>query len=152
MNFDLDLSVDVLARTPATMQALLGGLTEPWTRGTEGPETFSPFDVVGHLIDGEKPTGFRVRASSSRAARIPGSIGTIDFVTGPATSTARLHRCSTSLPSCGPAASPCSGRGISRRPSSIFGASTPHWGRSHSGSCWRPGSSTTWATLRKPCG
>jgi hypothetical protein len=54
MNFDLDLSVDVLARTPATMQALLGGLTEPWTRGTEGPETFSPFDVVGHLIDGEE--------------------------------------------------------------------------------------------------
>jgi hypothetical protein len=54
MNFDVDLSVDVLARTPATMQALLGGLTEPWTRGTEGPETFSPFDVVGHLIDGEE--------------------------------------------------------------------------------------------------
>lgn len=54
MNFDVDLSVDVLARIPATMQALLGGLTEPWTRGSEGPETFSPFDVVGHLIDGEE--------------------------------------------------------------------------------------------------
>ena len=54
MTFDLDLSIDVLARTPATMNALLGGLTEPWTRGTEGPDTFSPFDVVGHLIDGEE--------------------------------------------------------------------------------------------------
>lgn len=54
MNFDLDLSIDVLARTPATLHALLDGLTEPWTRATEGPNTFSPFDVVGHLIDGEE--------------------------------------------------------------------------------------------------
>ena len=54
MDFDLQLSVDVLARTPATLQALLGGLAEPWVRGVEGPETFSPFDVVGHLIDGEE--------------------------------------------------------------------------------------------------
>ena len=54
MTFDIDLSIDVLARTPSTMQSLLGGLTDPWIRGTEGPETFSPFDVVGHLIDGEE--------------------------------------------------------------------------------------------------
>jgi hypothetical protein len=54
MEFDLQASIDVLARTPAALQALLGGLAEPWVRGTEGPETFSPFDVVGHLIDGEE--------------------------------------------------------------------------------------------------
>ena len=54
MDFDLELSIDVLARTPATLQALLGGIAEPWVRGDEGPETFSPFDVVGHLIDGEE--------------------------------------------------------------------------------------------------
>src|SRR6266850_2144055 len=54
MDFDLDLSIDVLGRTPATLRALLGGLAEPWVRGTEGPDTFSPFDVVGHLIDGEE--------------------------------------------------------------------------------------------------
>src|SRR5262245_38264683 len=54
MDFNLELSIDVLARTPSTMQSLLGGLTDPWTRGTEGPDTFSPFDVVGHLIDGEE--------------------------------------------------------------------------------------------------
>ena len=54
MNFDLDLSIDVLARTPATLRSLLDGLTDPWTRATEGPETFSAFDVVGHLIDGEE--------------------------------------------------------------------------------------------------
>jgi len=54
VDFDLASSIDVLARTPATLQALLGGLAEPWLRGDEGPETFSPFDVVGHLIDGEE--------------------------------------------------------------------------------------------------
>jgi hypothetical protein len=54
MEFDLNLSTEVLARTPATLQALLGGLAAEWIRGTEGPETFSPFDVVGHLIDGEE--------------------------------------------------------------------------------------------------
>jgi hypothetical protein len=54
MEFDLDLSIDVLGRTPAALQALLGGLGEPWVRGIEGPDTFSPFDVVGHLIDGEE--------------------------------------------------------------------------------------------------
>ena len=54
MDFDLASSIYVLARTPATLQALLGGLAEPWLRGDEGPETFSPFDVVGHLIDGEE--------------------------------------------------------------------------------------------------
>jgi DinB family protein len=54
MEFDLDLSIDVLRRTPAALAGLLDGVAEPWARGTEGPETFSPFDVVGHLIDGEE--------------------------------------------------------------------------------------------------
>lgn len=54
MDFDLDLSMDVLRRTPITLRALLGDLGEPWIRGTEGPDTFSSFDVVGHLIDGEE--------------------------------------------------------------------------------------------------
>jgi hypothetical protein len=54
MDFDLDLSIAVLARTPATLTTLLDGLAETWIRGTEGPDTFSPFDVVGHLIDGEE--------------------------------------------------------------------------------------------------
>lgn len=54
MNFDLDLSVQALARTPGALRALLDGLPTPWTDGVEGPGTFSPFDVVGHLIDGEE--------------------------------------------------------------------------------------------------
>lgn len=54
MEFDLDLSLDILRRTPATLDALLDAAGEAWVRGTEGAETFSPFDVVGHLIDGEE--------------------------------------------------------------------------------------------------
>ncbi len=54
MRFDLTHAVGVLSRTPATLQALLAGQAEPWIRATEGPDTFSPFDVVGHLIDGEE--------------------------------------------------------------------------------------------------
>jgi DinB family protein len=54
MKFDLDNSIDVLRRTPGTLQVLLEGISNPMERGNEGPETFSPFDVVGHLIDGEE--------------------------------------------------------------------------------------------------
>lgn len=42
---------EILARTPDTLEALLGGLTEDWIRSDEGPDTFSPFEVVAHLAD-----------------------------------------------------------------------------------------------------
>jgi hypothetical protein len=54
MRYEPASSMDVLRRTPATLRALLEGLGEPWIRGNEGTDTFSPFDVVGHLIDGEE--------------------------------------------------------------------------------------------------
>lgn len=54
MEFSLDLAIDVLRRTPGTLRALLEDIAEPWARGNEGPETFSPFDNLGHLIDGEE--------------------------------------------------------------------------------------------------
>jgi len=54
MPFSLASAIDILERSPAALQALLRGLGEPWVRGTEGRDTFSPFDVVGHLIDGEE--------------------------------------------------------------------------------------------------
>ena|SRR5688572_5374756 len=54
MNFELPAAIEILGRTPATVKELLGNLSEQWVRGTEGPDTFSPFDVVGHLIDGEE--------------------------------------------------------------------------------------------------
>ena len=54
MTFDLERSTEVLARTPGVLRALLSGLPDAWIRGTEGPDTFSAFDVIGHLIDGEE--------------------------------------------------------------------------------------------------
>ena len=54
MKFELASSMDILRRTPAALRALLDGAGDGWTRADEGPETFSPFDVVGHLIDGEE--------------------------------------------------------------------------------------------------
>jgi DinB superfamily len=54
MDFELDRAMEVLARTPAALDALLDGVSTGWERGTEGPGTFSPFDNIGHLIDGEE--------------------------------------------------------------------------------------------------
>ena len=48
--FRLDESVAVLTRTPAALDALLRGLPEGWIHAHEGGETWSPFDVIGHLI------------------------------------------------------------------------------------------------------
>jgi DinB family protein len=47
-------AVAVLERTPAALEAMLGGLPEAWLLANEGPDTFSPRDVVGHLIHGEE--------------------------------------------------------------------------------------------------
>ncbi len=54
MRLDLDEVVEVLGRTPATLRALLVPLRDPWVACDEGPGTFSPRDVLGHLILGEE--------------------------------------------------------------------------------------------------
>lgn len=54
MELDLREATAVLRRTPKALDAMLRGLPEPWVRGNEGPDTFSPFDVLGHLIHGER--------------------------------------------------------------------------------------------------
>ncbi len=54
MEFDLVDGTAVLERTPAALQALLSGLPPAWTDATDGPDTWSPYTVVGHLIHGEK--------------------------------------------------------------------------------------------------
>lgn len=45
---------DVLERTPSVLRTWLGGLPDGWTTVTEGGGTWSPFDVIGHLIHGER--------------------------------------------------------------------------------------------------
>lgn len=52
--YNLDDGVAILERTPASLKALLSGLPETWIRATEGKGTWSPFDVIGHLIHGER--------------------------------------------------------------------------------------------------
>lgn len=54
MNFDLATAVPVLSRTPTVLDVLLRGLPSAWVSETEGPDTWSAFDVVGHLIHGER--------------------------------------------------------------------------------------------------
>lgn len=54
MRFDLASSLAVLRRTPPALRALLENVDADWARANEGPDTFSPFDVVGHIIDGEE--------------------------------------------------------------------------------------------------
>lgn len=51
---NLDDVVAILARTPATLTALLEGLPDTWVTATEGGDTWSPYDVIGHLIHGER--------------------------------------------------------------------------------------------------
>ncbi len=54
MQFELDATLALLERTPSVLRALLSGLPEVWTSPNEGPDTWSPYDVVGHLIHGER--------------------------------------------------------------------------------------------------
>ena len=53
-SFVMEDAVAILARTPATLDAMLRGLPEGWIVAHEGGETWSPFDVIGHLIHGER--------------------------------------------------------------------------------------------------
>ena len=52
MTFDLDECLELLERTPQVLRELVGGLPAKWTQ--EGGASWSPYDVLGHLIHGEK--------------------------------------------------------------------------------------------------
>ena len=54
MEFEFAHAIEILERTPATLNALLRNLPESWLVQNEGPETWSPYDVVGHLIHGDE--------------------------------------------------------------------------------------------------
>lgn len=54
MSFQLTEAIAILERTPATFRGMLDGLNAAWTTANEGPDTFSAFDNVGHLIHGER--------------------------------------------------------------------------------------------------
>ena len=54
MEFELSRAVEVLSRTPDTLRAMLSGLSPDWLDATEGPDTWSPYIIVGHLVNGER--------------------------------------------------------------------------------------------------
>lgn len=54
MQFNLESGKAILERTPSVLCALLQDLPSEWITANEGPETWSPYDIIGHLIHGEK--------------------------------------------------------------------------------------------------
>ena len=54
MIFNLSKSIEILERTPKVLKLLLEGLDEEWILNNEGGESWSPYDIIGHLIHGEK--------------------------------------------------------------------------------------------------
>ena len=54
MEYDIQKSIQVLERTPKVIKEMLTGIDDVWINSNEGGESWSPFDIVGHLIHGEK--------------------------------------------------------------------------------------------------
>jgi DinB superfamily len=54
MQHNLDETIALLVRTPAALNTLLRDLPEAWTSKNEGENTWTVFDVIGHLIHGER--------------------------------------------------------------------------------------------------
>ncbi len=54
MDFNLSKSLEILQRTPDTLFAILQGISSDWTHNNEGGDTWSVYDIIGHLIHGEK--------------------------------------------------------------------------------------------------
>jgi hypothetical protein len=52
--FSIERTLEIIERTPAVLRALLTGLSDDWTMHNEGPDTWTPYDIVGHLVHGEK--------------------------------------------------------------------------------------------------
>lgn len=54
MKFEIEKAKEILRQTPSTLTYLLQNLSDEWIKNNEGGETWSPYDVVGHLIHGDK--------------------------------------------------------------------------------------------------
>jgi hypothetical protein len=54
MTFNLNQSIEILERSPLVLKTLLSGLSSEWINNNEGGDSWSPFDIMGHLIHGEK--------------------------------------------------------------------------------------------------
>jgi NTP pyrophosphatase (non-canonical NTP hydrolase) len=54
MNFSLEKSIQILERTPTVLEVMLKNISPDWINNSKGEGTWSAYDVVGHLIHGEK--------------------------------------------------------------------------------------------------
>lgn len=54
MKFNLPKTIEILERTPSVLDALLRNVSAEWVTCNEGGDTWSAYDIVGHLIYGEK--------------------------------------------------------------------------------------------------
>jgi uncharacterized damage-inducible protein DinB len=54
MSFTVEKSIEILERTPEVLETMLQNVSADWTENNEGGETWSVFDVLGHLVHGEK--------------------------------------------------------------------------------------------------
>jgi len=54
MPLDLEETKTLLRRTPDVLDVLLRGLPDPWVHEDDSPDTWSSFEVVGHLIEAEE--------------------------------------------------------------------------------------------------
>ena len=54
MQYSVNKSIEILERTPSTLIQMLDGISEDWTSNNEGGETWSAYDVIGHLIHGDR--------------------------------------------------------------------------------------------------
>ncbi len=149
---DLQEAVAILERTPAALDAMLRGLPEGWIQAHEGGETWSPFDVIGHLIHGEQTDWLaRVRIilehgearpfdKFDRLAQFAESPGrTLDALLDEFASLRRANLRDLAALQLG-------------RPTSRVPARTRRSAASRSASCWRRGWRTTWITSSRSRG
>lgn len=54
MKFKVEQAIEILQKTPGVLEALLGNLSDDWTKSSKDPNNWAPFDILGHLIHGEK--------------------------------------------------------------------------------------------------
>ena len=54
MKYNIDKAIEILSQTPKTLNSFLGDLSEDWIYCNEGPNTWSAFDIIGHLIYGDQ--------------------------------------------------------------------------------------------------
>jgi hypothetical protein len=78
MKFDINKTISIIERTPSVLYALLHGISDDWIYGNEGKNTWSPFDVMGHLIICER-TNFFPRVEKIYHSASPPPLSPIDM-------------------------------------------------------------------------